>query len=81
MDLNETITVAIKKSDADFLRTYIHGVDSTIQSLCASVLTKELNSKILSPEKKKNEKITIGKISLASTEGKIEALKILTGSR
>lgn len=81
MQGNETETVTIKKTDIEFLKTYVYGVDSTIQSLCISVLSKELNSKMTGPNDAKDTKLKIGKISLASSESRYEVLKILSGAK
>jgi len=81
MQGNETETVTIKKADIEFLKTYVYGMDSTVQSLCVSVLSKELNSKMPGPNDAKDTKLKIGKISLASSESRYEVLKILSGAK
>lgn len=81
MQGNETETVTVKKADIEFLKTYVYGMDSTVQSLCISVLSKELNSKMLGPNDAKDTKLKIGKISLASSESRYEVLKILSGAK
>jgi len=77
----ETETVTIKKTDIEFLKTYVYGIDSTIQNLCITVLSKELNSKIVSENQAKETKIKIGKISLASSESRYQVLKILSEAK
>lgn len=77
----ETETVTIKKTDIEFLKTYVYGVDSTIQNLCITVLSKGLNSKIVSENQAKETKIKIGKISLASSESRYQVLKILSEAK
>jgi len=81
MQAIETETVTIKKTDVEFLKTYVYGMDSTVQSLCISVLSKELNSKLTDPNDAKETKLKIGKISLASSESRYEVLKILSGAK
>ena len=77
----ETTTVTIKKTDIEFLKTYVYGMDSTVQNLCITVLSKELNSKLVGPNDAKDTKLKIGKISLASSESRYQVLKILSEAK
>lgn len=79
MKIKETLTVTIKKTDIDFLKNYVHSMDSAIQSLCGAVLSAEVDSKITHPDDVKNKKISIGNVSLGSTETKNHVLDILSG--
>lgn len=81
MQAIETETVTIKKTDVEFLKTYVYGMDSTVQNLCITVLSKELNSKMAGPNQVKDTKLKIGKISLASSESRYQVLKILSGAK
>lgn len=74
---NETITVTIKKSDLGFLKAYAVGMDGAIQSLCGAALTNEMKICIDNPTALKERKIALGKMSLASTEGKFELQRII----
>jgi len=81
MQIDETVTVTIKKSDIEFLKTYIHEMDSTVQNLCISILSKDLNSKLIGPNEAKETKLKLGKISLASSEVRHQVLKILSEAK
>lgn len=76
---NETITVTIKKTDLNFIKTSAIVLDSTIQSLCATVLSKELDSKVSNPQSVKELKLSLSKISLGATEAKQEIERIFLG--
>ena len=77
----ETTTVTIKKTDIEFLKTYVYGMDSTVQDLCFMVLSKELNSKLVIPSDAKDTKLKLGKISLSSSESRYQVLKILSEAK
>lgn len=77
----ETTTVTIKKTDIEFLKTYVCEMDSAVQNLCIAFLSKELNSKPVNPNDAKDTKLKIGKISLASSEIRYQVLKILSGAK
>lgn len=81
MQETETTTVTIKKTDIEFLKTYVYGMDSTVQNLCITVLSKELNSKLVGPNDAKETKLKIGKISLVSSESRYAVLKILSEAK
>lgn len=76
----ETTIVTIKKTDIEFLKTYVYGMDSTVQNLCITVLSKELNSKLVGNDAK-DTKLKIGKISLASSKSRYQVLKILSEAK
>lgn len=81
MQIEKTVTVTIKKSDIEFLKTYVCGMDSTVQNLCISILSKDLNSKPIGPNDAKETKLRLGKISLASSESRYQVLKILSEAK
>lgn len=84
MQETETTTVAIKKTDIEFLKTYVYGVDSAVQELCMLVLSssaKDLLSERVLPHDAKQKRLKIGKISLSSSESRYQVLKILSEAK
>lgn len=78
MKTKETLTVTIKKTDINLLKTYIQSMDSAVQSLCGAVLSAQIGSKIIHPDDVRKQKIKVGKISIDSSEIKNHFLKILS---